>query len=241
MDDYGLPGLAALDSPYGLRQQPMARPQPLAPVRLPPALIPVMELAQRMQSASSDALGRVRGAMPSAMGGNVTPFRGAAPAQTDKQSPNSGVAGDFPTVGKNVTLDQFTNMQRKAESSGNYQALNREKPGNTASGAYQYTDRTWNNYGGYAKAMFAPKAVQDRRFQEDLHNRVAKYGGDVFKAAADHYLPIQAGNPALWDQPAVLRVGKKTVTVKSVASYLKSVFKGTPYADQLDEYINAHK
>lgn len=237
MDEFGLPGVEALDSPYGLRPQNAQRVQPLAQVRLPPALAPVVQLAQRLQAAGGEAMGRARSALPTAMGGTVTPFRGAAPAQTNKQP----VQGDFPVVGKNLTIDQFIDMQRKAESSGNYQALNTERKGNTASGAYQYTDRTWNGYGGYGKAMYAPKEVQDRRFQEDLNNRVAKYGGDVFKAAADHYLPIQAGNPALWDQPARLQMGKKVITVKSVGSYLKSVFKGTPYADQVDEYINAHK
>jgi hypothetical protein len=161
--------------------------------------------------------------------GNVVPFRATNP---------NFKPGAAPLVGQDLTIDQLTDLQRKAESSGNYQALNREKPGNTASGAYQYTDRTWNNYGGYPKAMLAPREVQDKRFAEDIANRVNKYNGDLFKAIADHYLPAQANSPELWSEPAKVRVGKGSVTVGPVANYLRHVLKGTQYEKQLDAYLN---
>lgn len=34
-------------------------------------------------------------------------------------------------------------------------------PASTASGAWQFLDSTWAGYGGYSRAMYAPKAVQD--------------------------------------------------------------------------------
>lgn len=229
--DYGLPGVPALDSPYGL---PARQPMPIA---APPALA-MLPMAQRATEAINTGIGYLaRGSRPQAAGGNVTPFR-TSPAT---RAPNKNPQGDFPIVGQNVTLDQLVKLQRNAESSGNYTALNRERKGNTASGAYQYTDSTWNNYGGYAKAMLAPPAIQDKRFAEDVARRVTQYNGDLFKALAAHYLPVQADSPDQWTSPARVRTRGGYVTVKPVASYLRQVLKGTPYEKQLDAYLNAAK
>lgn len=145
---------------------------------------------------------------------------------------STGPAGPIPKI----KLDDITNMIRARESTGNYQALNREQKGNTASGAYQYTDATWNGYGGYSKAALAPKEVQDRRFQEDIHARALRFGGDPYKMIAAHYLPAAASNPATWTQPYKLKSGK---TVKPVASYVAYVVKGTPLEQGFAAYLNA--
>ena len=139
-----------------------------------------------------------------------------------------------------LTLGQITDIVRAGESSNNYQALNKEKVGNTASGAYQYTDRTWNGYGGYAKAMLAPREVQDRRFAEDVANRHKKYRGDVFKIIADHYLPAAANNPAQWSQPYKLQNGQ---TVRPVATYIRHILskaKNPELERAFDEYISQY-
>lgn len=53
---------------------------------------------------------------------------------------------------------------RFCESSNNYQATNDRS---TASGAYQFLDTTWaEHHTGYARAMDAPPAVQDRVARE---------------------------------------------------------------------------
>ncbi len=56
---------------------------------------------------------------------------------------------------------------RARESGGNY-AIN---TGNGYYGAYQYDMRTWNNYGGYARADLAPAAVQDAKAHETYAQR----------------------------------------------------------------------
>lgn len=137
-------------------------------------------------------------------------------------------------VGRDIGLDEITDWVRKRESSGNYTALNKEKAGNTASGAYQYTDATWNGYGGYSKAMLAPKHVQDRRFAEDIAARFKKYGGDPFKMIAEHYLPALANDPSRWNERYEFKNGN---TVRPVADYLAGVVKGTPLEKYLPQYL----
>lgn len=136
-----------------------------------------------------------------------------------------------------LTLDQITELTRKVESTGNYTALNRQKKGNTASGAYQYTDETWNNYGGYPSAMLAPPEVQDRRFQEDIAARYRKYGGDPFRVIAAHYLPAYANRPETWRD--TIDLGKRG-KVPPVEQYIRKYVKGTPLEGQFDAYLAKH-
>lgn len=142
--------------------------------------------------------------------------------------------GKLPVVGRDISIEDITKWLRQKESSGNYTALNREQKGNTASGAYQYTDATWNGWGGYAKAMLAPPEVQDARFAHDIQARFKKFNGDPFKMIAAHYLPAAADNPETWTQPYKLPSGK---VVKPVAEYLRYVVSGTPLEGQLDAYL----
>lgn len=128
----------------------------------------------------------------------------------------------------------LTQIIKEKESTDNYQAVN---PKSSASGAYQYTDSTWNNYGGYPKAALAPPAVQDQKFREDIVNRLSTYGGDPYKAIAAHYLPALADDPTKWDKPFKVH-GK---VVKPVLSYVRYVTKGTPLEAGLNEYLANRK
>lgn len=49
------------------------------------------------------------------------------------------------------------------ESGGNLTAQNRHS---TASGKWQILDSTWNGFGGYSRAMYAPESVQDDKARE---------------------------------------------------------------------------
>lgn len=219
---YGLPIDRYLNSPYGLAPTPapaMLPRQPLPVPVLPPPMPPrrpvAWEPAPEPSSQPPAWLVRPESNQPMVQSGKPT-----------------GII-----VGKDIPLDKLIEIQRMAESTNNYQAINREKKGNTASGAYQYTDGTWNNYAGYPKALLAPKEVQDRRFAEDIQNRVRKYNGDMFKSLAAHYLPAFANKPESWRKPATFKVNGKTVTTKSVESYLRQVLKDSPYINQLDAYL----
>lgn len=138
-----------------------------------------------------------------------------------------------PMVGRDLSPQSLVDIIRRTESGGNYQALNREKKGNTASGAYQYTDSTWNNYGGYSKALLAPQEIQDRRINEDIATRLLKFKGDPFKAIAAHYLPAAANDPSTWAQPYKLQSGN----VAPVADYVRKVVAGTSLEESFNVYM----
>lgn len=236
IDEYGLRGAgltgagltpAGFQNPYGLPMPPMMT-APMPPPAAPRPAGPPPRTFDR-----GGMLGPIGG--PQGVGATAIPPRTVIPFPSPVQG------GKGPTVGKDLPLEALVELQRKAESSGRYNVLNKEKKGNTASGAYQYTDATWNNYGGYPKAMLAPKEVQDRRFREDIAARVNRHQGDVFRTIAAHYLPAAATNPAAWDKPYTFTLKGKQHTVKPVAQYLRQVFKGTPYEGQIDAYIAAHK
>lgn len=149
----------------------------------------------------------------------------------DGPPPVNSQSGFTPTQQPTLDPQQLTYLIRQAESSGNYGALN---PHSSASGAYQYTDSTWNGYGGYAKAALAPPAVQDRRFQQDLHHSLKKYNGDVFKVIASHYLPAYADEPSLWEESLTI----KGHHVEPIAKYVKHVLGGNKKLENaFDEYL----
>jgi len=138
------------------------------------------------------------------------------------------------TASASASAPLLADLIRQHESGGNYAAINHDQPGNTASGAYQYTDPTWAGYGGYRSAALAPRAVQDQRAQADVAASLKRYGGDAFKAIAHHYLPAAANDPATWSQPYKLPNGH---TVAPVADYVKATVANTPLQGQFDAYL----
>lgn len=53
------------------------------------------------------------------------------------------------------------------ESGGRADAQN---PSSTASGLFQFLDTTWNNYGGYSRAMYAPVSVQNAKALQEYNS-----------------------------------------------------------------------
>jgi hypothetical protein len=143
------------------------------------------------------------------------------------------------TTGTRITdkeLPIFTHLIRQTESSHNYRAKNKHT---SASGAYQYVNGTWGNYGGYPEARLAPKHVQDAKFNEDAIRKLRKFNGDPFKMIADHMLPAQANKPHLWSKPSVIMVRGKPVHIPPVADYIQKVIRGSPWEGQFQQYLKA--
>lgn len=240
MDPFGRSQVFPVYGTFGLpASRDWMAPMPEAIPEKPPTPAPTPEptIMERVAGPIQQVYDAATGIMRRA----YYPQQALAPSNVIPIKPQAVPIKGAPIVGKDITLLELIGLQRKAESSGNYQAANTEKKGNTASGAYQYTDSTWNNYGGYSRAMFAPKEVQDRRFAEDISARVQKYNGDIYRALAEHYLPAYANTPGRWGQQSTFKVKGRTVTTKPVATYLRQVLRGTPYEAGIDEYIRQHQ
>src|SRR2546429_207441 len=66
---------------------------------------------------------------------------------------------------------------RQMESGGNYKAMGVATNYGRASGAYQFIDSTWGNYGGYRSAAEAPPPLQDakaRQLMQSYYDYVRK-------------------------------------------------------------------
>lgn len=172
------------------------------------------------------------------------------------QQPNRTVGGDFamvdqpqatplpsgigqngfgvhPEVGHNDIVDYLLPKFRSVESSGNYQAQHKDYPKVTASGAYGYTDGTWNHFQGYPRAKDAPPEVQDARMRQDLLAQLQRFQGDPFKVVAHHYYPKFAHDPTQWNTPLVDNYGKPIQNAQTVQQYLEGILP----AERVSKYL----
>lgn len=103
-----------------------------------------------------------------------------------------------PSCTGNADPDAILATIRILESGGDYTA---QAAGSSASGAYQFIDSTWNNYGGYPRAWQAPAAVQDQKAREYVQAILDAHDHDVSAVPVVWYLGHLPpdGSPE-WDQ-----------------------------------------
>lgn len=103
--------------------------------------------------------------------------------------PGSGATGDASTY--TGPLSRILKTIRIMESGGNYKA---HAKGSSASGAYQFVDGTWGNYGGYAHAMDAPPAVQDAKAAANVQSILDRYHNVLEAVPATWYAGSYRGH-----------------------------------------------
>ena len=116
--------------------------------------------------------------------------------------------GSQPTAVFDGDLQRVLATIRALESGGDYSAQSRSS---SASGAYQFIDGSWANYGGYSRAWLAPPHVQDAKAAEYASAILQRHHGDVSTVPVTWYighLP-PTGSPE-WD--TVPTIGANTLT-----------------------------
>ena len=119
-----------------------------------------------------------------------------AVATVEPQCTPGTAAGFSGCINGDSTVAAALATIRYIESRDTYTA---QASGSSASGAYQFVDGTWNNYGGYAHAKDAPAAIQDARAAQDVQYVLTKYG-DVAFVPLYWYLPASITNTELMDR-----------------------------------------
>ena len=110
-----------------------------------------------------------------------------------------------PAVVFDGELDQVLATIRTIESGNDYTA---QATGSSASGAYQFIDSTWGNYGGYPEAWQAPPATQDAKAAEWASLILQNHDGDVSVVPVIWYLGhLPAPDSPRWDTVPVPEAG----------------------------------
>jgi Peptidase family M23/Transglycosylase-like domain len=128
----------------------------------------------------------------------------------------AGLAGCGTSADMPIILDTI----RTLESGGRY-SIPPNRGG--ASGAYQYIDSTWADYGGYASAYLAPPETQDARAALDVQ-RVLDRHGDIGAIPITWYWPRALDHPEDLDIVPMPKAGN-TFTVRQYQTKWLALFE----------------
>lgn len=133
------------------------------------------------------ALMRPMPAVPPVAALPATPPAASAAEAVPAAASVSGSCGD-------VSMPAIRAVIREQESGGDYAA---QAAGSSASGAYQFIDETWNHFGGFARAVHAPPAIQDAKATEHILDAMGGTG-DVSRIPVVWYIG-HIPNEGEWD------------------------------------------
>jgi hypothetical protein len=149
---------------------------------------------------------------------SAAPSETTTPTTDTQPAPSTTVADEPAPEGTGaVSIELVLATIRQRESQGDYQA--RASKG-SASGAYQFIDGTWNNYGGYLQAWMAPPTVQDERARMLVEPILRKWGLSGVPVA--WYSPAALGNPALMDKVPHPEFGNKLTVREYQTAWLET-------------------
>jgi D-alanyl-D-alanine carboxypeptidase/Transglycosylase-like domain len=119
-----------------------------------------------------------------------------------------------------VTMNRVLATIRQLESTNNYQA---DTADGSASGAYQFTDGTWNNFRGYRRAVHAPPGIQDERAAIAVGAVLQKYGLEAVPIS--WYWPLALRDPTWMDRVPQPDYGN-TLTVRQYQQNWLAAYTG---------------
>ncbi len=139
-------------------------------------------------------------------------------------------------------IDRILQSFASRESGGNPTAS--APPPGTASGKYQYIDRTWGSVTqtyyppahAYARAMLAPEPMQDAVAYIEYTKKFNDMGGNLFNLAVSHFYPAALGDPSLLDTSPGHNGG---LTVRQYADRFVADVSGTTGLDIQLHYRDA--
>ena len=146
----------------------------------------------------------------------TNPIVAGVPISGVSSTSSTAFSGDTSTAESTMTLsevdyDVALATIRQVESGNSYAAINTGGAGNTnwATGAYQFLDSTWNNYGGFSRAYLAPPDVQDARALEYVRSIMKSRGALVINIPYSWYYPAVFKDPTLLDKVPSPEQGNK--------------------------------